>query len=286
MRHRAESECVSVDDAIHVVSDIVSEQNAGDQRYLAGQLYRFRRATTRILELRPPPCRVLDIGSHYLHQASLLRVLGYEVVGIDVPLFSQAEFVRKRAGRLGIANLSIENLERGPPPSDLIVEEGFDVIVFTAILEHITFNPVALWQRIYNLMSDHSFIYLTTPNAMRPRAMLEHFMRLVSFAGVGISVADVIGTVTYGHHWKEYSHREVREYFRALSPDFIVETTGIFDAPRRKGLGGLVARVAGLHPILRPEIEAIVSLRTKSGAFALVPQLPFTASSRVAASAG
>jgi SAM-dependent methyltransferase len=260
--------------ALRGVSQLVDQQNAGDRDYLIGQLHRFEYTATRIQALCPTPCRVLDVGSHYLHQAMILRLLGYDVVGVDVPLFSRADFVTERSTSMGIRNVTIDSLEDGR----LLVGEGldgtFDLIVFTAILEHITFNPVRFWRRIYDLMTPNGRILVTTPNGLRPAAFIRQVGRLLTLRGVGLPVADVLGTITYGHHWKEYSRAELTEYFRLLSPDFTVSTRCYVDAPRRASLRGALARVASVMPFCRPELEAVVSLSGKSGAIAAEPQLP------------
>jgi 2-polyprenyl-6-hydroxyphenyl methylase/3-demethylubiquinone-9 3-methyltransferase len=88
------------------------------------------------------------------------------------------------------------------------VAEDFDVVVFTEILEHITFTPVLFWRRIYKLLKVGGSIYLTTPNALTPWKMLHVVKRLVTQNGVGITTPEIFHTVTFGHHWKEF-HRVI-----------------------------------------------------------------------------
>ena len=221
-----------VDAAAHALGRLVMTQRAGDERYFAQQLPRYRRTLRRLQHLRPTPCRVLDIGSHYLHQAVLLSELGHEVWGIDVPLFAQAPFVQARASTFGVRNESVEALADGTFLPGR--EGGFDLIVFTEILEHITFNPVRFWERVHALLAPGGIVYVSTPNALRPVAWLRQAGRLLAFRGIGLGIDDVLGSVTYGHHWKEYSAWELRRYFALLSPDFGSRSTGtrpIWTAP-------------------------------------------------------
>ena len=259
----------TVDEAMAALSRIVAEQGGGDENYFESQFHRFRYTGARITSLCPKPCRVLDVGSHYLHQASLLRLLGYEVIGVDVPLFTTADFVVERAKMMKIMNVTVTNLEDG----DLLGEDKyysmFDLIIFTATLEHITFNPVNFWRRIYELMSDQGKIYITTPNALRPSAMINNFFRLITFTGIGISVKEILGTITYGHHWKEYSRKEIKEYFCTLSSDFNVSISFRNSALPIRGLKGTLVNTVRLLPFFRPEIEAIVSLSGKTGNLAI-----------------
>jgi len=276
--------CSTVDEAMTTLSRLIVEQDGGDKNYFENQYYRFRHATARINDLYPKPCRVLDIGSHYLHQASLLSLLGHEVIGMDVPVFSTADFVVERARLMDITNVTVTNIENGNLLKSGEFDGTFDLIVFTEILEHITFNPVSFWRRIYELMSDHGKIYITTPNGLRPEALLKHFLRLVTFTGVGITVKDVLDTVTYGHHWKEYSSKEIKEYFRILSPDFNVSISRYNDKSLKSGIRDKLMKCAGIFPFFRPEIEAIVSLSEKTGVLAAVPELPMVARSRLRSS--
>lgn len=260
--------------ALSALAAIVEAQQGGDIGYFRGQSQRFERTAKRLLESFPPPCRVLDIGSHYLHQTSLMKLMGYDVHGLDIPLFAEAPFVAERARLLGISNHSTTALERGT----FLVghDDSFDLIVFTEILEHITFNPVAFWRRVYELLEVGGCVYLTTPNAMRPSRVWRAALRLATLRGLGLGVGEILENVTYGHHWKEYSPSEIREYFGLLSRDFEVDVHLHSHIDRDGGLRGLVARCASVLPILRTDIEAVVRLAGRTGFGAVDPALPMT----------
>src|SRR5687767_8021289 len=98
--------CVTVADAVCALSKLVERQNGGDANYFKSERNRFVHATGRIIRLCPPPRRVLDIGSHYLHQAALLSLLGYDVCGLDVPLFTDVKFIRERSDVMKIRNIA------------------------------------------------------------------------------------------------------------------------------------------------------------------------------------
>jgi 2-polyprenyl-3-methyl-5-hydroxy-6-metoxy-1,4-benzoquinol methylase len=273
MLNRTDSDkvqCASVDDALRRLSSIVEAQNGGDLAYFVGQQARYRHTMERIVELFPKRCRILDIGSHYLHQAGLLALLGYEVWGVDLPLFADAAFVKQRADMLGVRNCTTESLESG---TFLEAHDGkFDLVVFTEIIEHITFNPVAYWARVYKLLDERGSIYLTTPNALRPSAFVSAAMRLFSFGGIGISVPSIFSNVTYGHHWKEYSASELRQYFKLLSPDFdvTIETYSLLPESKVKRI---ILQALGTFPAFRSDIEAVVRIAGKTGFVATPPRL-------------
>jgi 2-polyprenyl-3-methyl-5-hydroxy-6-metoxy-1,4-benzoquinol methylase len=263
----------TIDEAAAVLAEIVRRQDGGDANYFDSQLTRFRYSVGRIMQLRPPSCRVLDIGSHYLHQAVLLSLLGYDVVGLDVPLFTDAPFVRERADAMNVRNISSLGHQAGEFLEGC--EGKFDLIICTEMLEHIAFNPVAFWRRVWQLLADGGMIYVTTPNSFRMRALLKAFYRLVTFKGLGLPIDEVLTVITYGHHWKEYSAREIREYFHRLSPDFTVETSTYPDADSKNSA---LSRSFEIFPPFRSNIEAIVRLRSKTR-FMAPPVLPMMAKS-------
>lgn len=258
--------------AIQTLTRFVEVQRGGDQRYLTNQMPRYARTMARIQTLCPDRCRVLDIGSHYLHQSVLLRELGHEVTGIDIGLFANAPFLKERALAFGIRNSAVDALEAG---TFLPGHEGqFDLIVFTEILEHITFNPIRLWQRIHQLMSPTGMVYLSTPNALRPAAWLKSLLALLSFRGIGLQVEEIMDNVTYGHHWKEYSSWEIKRYFALLSPDFEVTTRWYSsDLEQSQGLKTQLKKVVALVPPFRSDIEALIRRTGNAGFTAQAPEL-------------
>ncbi|WP_165393263.1 class I SAM-dependent methyltransferase [Rivibacter subsaxonicus] len=254
----------------------VEGQHGGDDNYLQGQITRYMRAAARIAEVCPAGGKVLDIGSHYLHQSVLLRELGYEVVGMDIGLFAEAGFVVERARRHDIQNFAVNAIESGEFLPGL--EGQFDLIVFTEILEHITFNPVRFWARVYELLKPGGVIYLSTPNALRPAAFVRQLLDLLRLRGIGIGLDEIMGSVTYGHHWKEYSAWEIRRYFALLSPDFDVGIRWYSsESPDARGVKALLKRAIAKVPMFRSDIEAVIVRRGSLGFSARPPQLPMHA---------
>jgi SAM-dependent methyltransferase len=244
--------------------------NEKDLAYFLEHRPRFERTLLRLVEIVPPPhARVLDVGSHYLHTAAALRCLGYRVTAMDVGVFAGDALMQARAAEFGIDNQVVDGFERGLFRTG--ETEVIDAVVFTEILEHITFNPVLFWRRIYDLLTPGGIIYITTPNVLTPWKMLHVLKRLATLQGVGLTAPEIFLTVTYGHHWKEYSAHEIRDYFTRLSPDFSVEINHYNQPERPRCLSSFKAFVrAATHalssrvPRFREEIEAIVRVTVKT----------------------
>jgi 2-polyprenyl-6-hydroxyphenyl methylase/3-demethylubiquinone-9 3-methyltransferase len=245
--------------------------NVQDLSYFNTHRNRYLRTLSRICALQPPGARVLDVGSHLLHLTGALSLLGFQTYGMDVPVFSQNENMRSRADRYGIRNFPVDTFQDGAFLAGM--EESFDLIVFTEIMEHITFNPVLFWRRIHQLLKVGGAIYITTPNALTPWKILATIKNAVTLRGTGLPVHRIFDTITYGHHWKEYTGREIRRYFRMLSADFDV-TVRYFSlepepvaapAMSPKTLARrLVNSSAGIVPAFSEQIEAVVRLPRKT----------------------
>jgi 2-polyprenyl-3-methyl-5-hydroxy-6-metoxy-1,4-benzoquinol methylase len=259
--------------AMERLSTLVEQQQGGDQNYFEQQRPRYMHMLARLEQLRPPPCIVLDIGSHYLHQSMLLKEFGYEVWGIDVELFAGAPLVRERAEDFGINNITVDMLEKGNFLPDQT--NRFDLILLTEVLEHLTFNPIRFWNRVFNLLSATGVIYLSTPNSLRPAAYGRALWNLLSFGGIGLDIEQVLKTITYGHHWKEYSASEIRNYFQFLSNDFQVKTSYYStDLQGRPAFKQVIKEVFATIPCFRSDIEAVIRLDGKTGFSAQAPLLP------------
>jgi 2-polyprenyl-3-methyl-5-hydroxy-6-metoxy-1,4-benzoquinol methylase len=263
--------CARPDDAMDVLARLISSEDVGDAAYFHGQRARYLRTISRIVELFPTGTSVLDVGSHYLHQACLLSLLGYEVTGIDIPTFVDAAFVSRRAKYFNVVNHSVSDLALGNFLNNQ--RSKFHIVLFTEVIEHITFNPINFWGRIYELLLEDGAIYLTTPNSMRPGMCLRSVGRIVTLKGAGLPVEDILANVTYGHHWKEYSPSEIRRYFYLLSPDFHV-TINLQSTFTVRTWRDFAAKVLGVLPIFRDHIEAIVRLKKKTSFSAIAPKLP------------
>ncbi|HRQ65125.1 MAG TPA: methyltransferase domain-containing protein [Xanthomonadaceae bacterium] len=242
-----------------------------DEDYLVGHFDRFRWTLDEFLRTWPKGQgrRVLDVGAHWLHQSVLWAAAGFRITALDLPETFSYPSVRRAASGRDIRLLPCESLEQAQALS-LLPEDSFDVVLFTEVLEHLTFNPVAMWRQIYRVMAPGGRLLVTTPNAYRLRGQAWRPKRFLAGRGFGIPVEDIIGLRTLAHHWKEYSCKELVRYFALLSPDFHVSKT--LRVPSFGGRPGdardLVERAL---PFLRGNLHAEVDIPAKQAGIIVDP---------------
>lgn len=239
-----------------------------DYGYLQRHYARYADTYRRYHAGRGPACggRLLDVGAHWLHQSTMWARAGYSVTALDLPATLACDHVRRLAADQSIQLISEPDLEHcaslADEPSD-----SYDVVLFTEVLEHITFNPVALWSSLYRVLRPGGRIVVTTPNYYALRGRLWSPLRFLSGSGGGLTVEKVLSIPTYGPHWKEYSMRELVRYFSLLSPDFRVDRANRVQAfstgKSRRPLAGLGRLAEQMAPALRPNLYLEVGLTEK-----------------------
>jgi 2-polyprenyl-6-hydroxyphenyl methylase/3-demethylubiquinone-9 3-methyltransferase len=244
--------------------------------YLRRHFPRFVATKRRLLSHRDRASgnQVLDIGAHWLHQTLLYAIDGFAVTALDLPATLDLDSVRALARAHSIQLLPNTDLEH---PSALagIADDTFDIILFTEVLEHLAFNPVAMWREIYRVMKPGARIVVTTPNYYALRTRLRQWMRAIRLFGGGLAIEQILSLRTLGHHWKEYSRRELLRYFEMLSPDFRCRnfdyTEGYQPTLLAKPGGRLVQLLERALPPLRPDLYLEVELDRKDKGIVVEP---------------
>ena len=185
---------------------------------------------------------------------------------MDVSVFWEVPFVTKRGEDYGIERIIENDLEKFDSHKN--IKDKYDLVLFTEILEHITFNPINFWKVLHSCIKNEGCIYISTPNSFALPSLIRAIKNIAVFKSVGLSIDQIFSNVTYGHHWKEYSAREIRQYFRKLNDDFQVKTRRYdykkFDNRTRMSFAWSVLSVLGsISYFFSSDIEALVTV-TKS----------------------
>jgi len=247
-----------------------------DATYLRHHFLRYTRTKQRLLSNwdRSRGNRVLDVGAHWLHQALMYARDGFSVTAIDMPVTLETDCVRRLAKAYAIELLPNRDLEH-PEALAGQADNSFDLVLFTEIIEHITFNPVAMWREIYRVMKPGARIVITTPNYYALRSRTWRWGRFLNRFGGGIDIPDILSHRTYVHHWKEYSLRELVFYFRLLSPDFTCANSAHVEEYNPNFAGNPLSTIAGWleHVIagLRPDVYIEIELARKDKGIVVEP---------------
>jgi SAM-dependent methyltransferase len=255
---------------------LFAAHGSSDIPYLRQHFARYVRTKERFLSCagRRSQSRVLDVGAHWLHQALLYAVDGFDVTALDLPLTLEQPDVRSLAGAHGIRLLPNDDLEH-PTALAAIADDTFDLILFTEVIEHLAFNPVELWREIYRVMKPGARIVVTTPNYYALRSSLRRWLRIPRRLGGGIAVEAILNFKSLALHWKEYSRRELFTYFRLLSPDFAVVDSAHVEEYHPGYLGKRAGRLLPLLeraiPPWRPDLYLQVELTCKDKGIVVEP---------------
>lgn len=224
--------------------DKIKAYGRTDEAYLQWHAQRFLHTKALFDQRHPQPgsCRILDIGAHWLHQSLLYALSGHQMVAADVGGVLNVQSVRAMAADNDIKLMHMGDLGDAGVFDD-IAESSVDFVLFTEILEHITFNPVGMWQAVERVLKPAGKVIITTPNYYFWQSRAWDWSRFVGRMGGGIPVSDIIEQITYGHHWKEYSGREIVRYFDILPVSLYVEHMQYvsFNQAQRQRVSGLRA---------------------------------------------
>ena len=245
-----------------------------DSNYLKHHFRRFQNTFKRVLSTWPyaQDQVVVDVGAHWLHQSLLYALVGFKVEAFNLPTTFKKDRVKSLAAAHSINLTVAEELQTGECFYGL-PENSVDIVLFTEILEHITFNPLRFWKTVYHVMKPGGRIVVTTPNYYSLLGRGYDLRRLLSGYGDGLSVNKILDTHTFGHHWKEYSMKEVLLYFSLLSPDFkCVKHLYTDDRnPEEVEAGTLKEFLQKRVDVFKPNLHVEIELVEKNKGIPMVP---------------
>jgi 2-polyprenyl-6-hydroxyphenyl methylase/3-demethylubiquinone-9 3-methyltransferase len=257
--------------------DFFEDFGGTDRAYLSHHFTRFRATIDELLSGWTPEqgARVLDVGAHWLHQAAILHSEGFKVTAVDLPITFELENVKAAAEEMQIALLPVKNLAL-PTELSNIPDDSHDLLIFSEIIEHITFNPVEFWKQAYRILRKNGRIIVTTPNYYSPYSRIWDIKRFLTGFGGGITVDEILLQHTYAHHWKEFTARELIYYFARLSPDFNTVKFKHFPAfekapPKIRKIAKLAYFLKGRDPRNHANIYLEVEIREKKQGIVVTP---------------
>lgn len=201
-----------------------------DKSYLDAHYARFKRTYEFVDGGLLSPSTILDIGCHWLHLSALFANGKNKIIGADAPNTLRYDAVKKAANSLGVRLISYTRLDLGQGICEL-ESDSVDLILMSEILEHLAFNPLVFWKEVHRVLKDGGRLIITTPNGLYFRTIFRAYNDLFKGMAFGCSIKDILDTGTYGHHWREYSVKDIDDYFKYLDCGFTlskisVETLG------------------------------------------------------------
>lgn len=191
-----------------------------DVAYLRSSWDRYMLTRDFIGQLRAGS-NVLDVGSHWLHQAYVYADEGHNLICVDAPNTLSMPSVIAAAQAMRAQLLITRRLDIAAELGGL-EESTVDLVLFTEVIEHLAFNPIDLWRAIYRVLRPEGRIIVSTPNSMNQGRLSSRLLAMISAGEYGLELDSIFDTGTYGHHWREFSIPELKRYFLRLSGDFEV----------------------------------------------------------------
>ena len=208
-----------------------------DTNYLRSHFDRFK--ATREFALADVPAgirlKILDVGAHWLHNAFFYANRGHHLIVTDAVDTLERSAVREAAKKMGAEIRLTTRMEKGDSLVHL-PDDSVDIVLFCEVIEHLAFNPIPFWKHVYRALKPGGHIIITTPNAFYHRSLKRRIERMMRGECIGLAVSEIMSVGTHGHHWKEFTLGELREYFGYLSPDFDTSRSKMLYRPGEKQL--------------------------------------------------
>ncbi len=112
-----------------------------------------------VINRKPPPARILDVGCFNGYLSCLFSTLGYQVTGTDAEdLADRASIFARHGIEFFLSNLNeLESLSH-------LRDQSFDVVLMGEIIEHILNHPLGLIQEAARVLKPEGLLIVTTPN--------------------------------------------------------------------------------------------------------------------------
>lgn len=151
--------------------------------------------------------KILEIGSVPGYLTIVLKVLGYDIYGVDIA----PERVNKIWEKYSVLVMKVDvKIEPLPYPSNT-----FDTVLCTEVLEHLRINPLYTFHEMQRVLKPGGRVILSTPN-ITPIHRLS-FLLGKDYQGNPIKEFKKLENLGHMGHIRLYSVREVIEFFNEVN---------------------------------------------------------------------
>jgi len=170
--------------------------------YFNASYDRYLYILQKIIQIKSKGKQVLDVGAGRGHLSVALAKLGWLVTLVDVKEKLNTKDMKIMCQKYQM-NSKICNLS-----CDLIPFEDslFDLVIFTEVIEHLSFNPVNVIKEIIRVLKPGGHLILTTPNQNNLFTKCKCLLGKSIYTSIESFFMD--GT-KYAIHWREYTMDEL-----------------------------------------------------------------------------
>lgn len=101
----------------------------------------------------------------------------------------------------------------------------YDVIVFTQVMEHLIYNPVNTINKLKNMLKEDGYLYIAVPGKIK-RYHVEHYSEMPYPNELSSKEQEERSMINEMHHFREYSKEEALEVFEEVGLECILYTEG------------------------------------------------------------
>lgn len=207
---------------LYNISEIIHENNLDSEidgvDYFSFHKDRFNFLIQKLKENYIPGKRFLDVGSLRGYMMIAAFLIGYNVTGVDLKKF--VDETRVLCEKYNFINLPLD-LEKDPLP---FVENSFDVIVLSEVLEHLNFHAGRVFSEMARVLKKGGIIIVTTPNLSR----LNNIVKLVLNKSINAELDQTFNDTT---HYREYTAEEISYFMKTVGLSNIKTTFTNFKYP-------------------------------------------------------
>ncbi len=222
-------------------------------------LRRYAYLRERIVEVLPPPARIVELGAAPGDQCVALAQQGYAVTAVDIGIGSDA-WADAAEGRMAAlfdehgVQLVEWDLEQVPYP---LPDGAYDGVVLTEVFEHLRDYPIRSLTESARVLRPGGYLFFTTPNA----GYLLNRLRLLMGRSVYTPLPDWIAGLPHARHAREYLFGEIQQLIALVGFEPVLVTGRHFhldggSAPKRWVKRG-IDTLARARPTLGPMIVVV-----------------------------